>query len=117
MTTTPIPADAVRQACTLEKANAIAVELKKAGEYYTYSQAPGIYGIYKRSYSTASDTSYLINLNGEKPTCTCPDFQNFGNYCKHTMALEIVLDEEAREEAQVAEYEASQKLAELFGCF
>lgn len=107
----------IREARTWEKALAIIPELKKAGEYYTYSQAPGVYGIYKRSYSTAADTSYLINLNGEKATCTCPDFEKHKDYCKHTMALEAVLEEEAREEAQVAEYEASEKLAELFGIF
>jgi uncharacterized Zn finger protein len=108
--------DLIRQARTWEKAQQIALSLQTGAEYAAYQQVPGIYGIYKKSYSTAADTSYLVNMNLTTPTCTCPDFEKHGDYCKHVWAMQINLDEQAREEAQVAEYEAFQKLNELLGC-
>jgi predicted nucleic acid-binding Zn finger protein len=109
-----IPADAVRLARTWEKAQQIAVEMKKGGEYTAYGQEEGVFGIYKKSYSDKADTSYLVNLNG-KPTCTCPDFENNRDYCKHILALQHNIEEEQREAAQVAEYEDYQARLEPYG--
>ena len=109
---------AVRSARTEEKAIAIAAELRKGGEYVAYGQTEGVFGIYKKSYSNAPDTSYLINLNAlPVPTCTCPDFAKYGDYCKHIRGLEIAQDMDAQEEAQVKEYEETEALLEPFGYF
>lgn len=48
--------------------------------------------------------SYWINLLSEG--CDCPDFMKHGNFCKHTMANDLLEDEMAGLEAQCAEYDA-----------
>ena len=41
-------------------------------------------------------------------TCNCPDFENRGDFCKHTMFVNLwnQKQEDLRDEAQVAAYEA-----------
>jgi predicted nucleic acid-binding Zn finger protein len=103
-----------REARVEEKAIAIAAELRKGGEYVAYECGNGVYGMMKKSYSTAPDMSYAITL-GETPTCTCPDFAAHQNFCKHIRGLQIAQDMDAQEEAQVREYEEYQARLEPFG--
>ena len=100
-----IPADAVRQARTHEKAREIALELRKGGTYKAFINPDAPFKIWKENYDEKDqfigETFYTINLTAQPvPTCSCPDFEKHGGYCKHTWAIEIAQDLEAQEEAQ-----------------
>ncbi|MBM2832762.1 MAG: Transposase, partial [Dehalococcoidia bacterium] len=40
--------------------------------------------------SQSGNGSYVVNLDGGEPFCTCPDFAN-GNKCKHIFAVEFTI--------------------------
>lgn len=90
--------EAMRQAKIVERVAEMMPALRKGGEYDTYDCGNGNYGMMKRSYSNAPDTTYCIRL---EPTffCSCPDFEKHQNFCKHIVAL-TTLQEEQKSEAQ-----------------
>lgn len=101
--------EALRQARTWEKAQLIANSLAIGGEYFAYETAtPGLWNMTKRSYSNAPDTVYVIDLRPTKPTCTCPNFIEYNDFCKHTLALQTALEKDA-EQAQIDAYEAEER--------
>ncbi|GEM_PF-4750026 len=89
----------MRQAKCYERAQDMMPAIRVGGEYVIYGNGiDGVYAIYKKSYSTAADTSYLLDNRGERPTCTCPDFEKHKDFCKHSIALELYLQELALEQ-------------------
>ena len=110
--------EAVRQAKTWEKAQAIAAELRKGGEYKAFINQELPFKIWKENYDEKDqfigETFYTLDLTGEKPSCSCPDYEKHGDYCKHVWAIEIALDTEAQEETQ--EKQLALMDAEMRGC-
>ncbi len=104
--------EAALQVRVMERAKVIAAELKKGGEYYCYMQnsQPNFWGMGKRSGSAKADTVYLLNLADE--TCSC-QFHAEKHYCKHLIALNLSLEEEA-DEAQCEQAEREMRDCELW---
>jgi uncharacterized Zn finger protein len=95
----------VRQANTMTKAKAIAAELRKGGEYKAFIALDRPFSITKELYDAndrfIGETTYQIDLTATpRPTCSCPDFEKHGDYCKHIWGIQYALDIEAQEEAQ-----------------
>jgi hypothetical protein len=91
--------EALRYARTAERAQNI---LK---EGYTFHRDPNsdVVAVCKPGRLAAS---YWLNML--EPGCDCPDFRKHKDYCKHTLASEMLEareDEEAGLEAQCAEYD------------
>lgn len=101
---------AARYTKTMERAYPIADSLAIGAEYTAYQTGtPGVWGMTKRSYSNLPDTSYVIDMRPPLATCTCPNFSDHLDYCKHTKGLEIALERDADAEAEAAQcaaYEA-----------
>ena len=47
--------------------------------------------------SQRSNKTYTVNIDGELPTCTCPDYQINGFKCKHIFAAEFIARHEKGE--------------------
>ena len=88
---------ALLQIRVTERAVAMVAELKKGGEYYAYTNNadPSCWTIGKRSGSSKTDTTYLLDLLAN--TCSCP-FHAENHYCKHGIALNLFLDALGEEE-------------------
>ena len=46
--------------------------------------------------SQSGNGLYTVNLDGQSPTCTCPDFETRHVKCKHVWAVEYVIQREER---------------------
>ena len=44
--------------------------------------------------SQTGNGKYWVRMNSEKPTCTCPDFEERGQPCKHVFAVQYVIQRE-----------------------
>ena len=44
--------------------------------------------------SQSGQGKYAVIVDGDKPTCTCPDFESRGEPCKHVWAVQIVIQQE-----------------------
>ena len=44
--------------------------------------------------SQSGQGKYAVMVSGDKPTCTCPDFESRGEPCKHVWAVQIVIQQE-----------------------
>lgn len=99
--------EASLQIRVVERAAQIAVELIHGGEYYAYTNNgdSSCWTMGKRSGSTETDTTYLLDLFAN--TCSCPFFEK-EKYCKHFLALKMNLDRIAEEEAQEAQCERAE---------
>jgi len=97
-------AQATRQIAVAARAESMLPALYVGGEYDTYNCGNGTYGMMKRSYSNAPDTTYTLRLD-PVPFCSCPDFEKHGDFCKHLVALWKV-EYAAYEAAQVEKLEA-----------
>jgi hypothetical protein len=92
----------VQQARRQIRVNGRAKSLFANGTYYWYDCGNGVYGVAKRSGSDKPDTAYTVTLL--PVSCSCPDFQEHRDYCKHVLALADALEAEA-EEAQCREHD------------
>ncbi len=128
MFTVPTPKsdyDAMRQAKAWEKAQVIAAELRKGGQYKAHINIDAPFSITHECYDAqdkyTGEVSYQIDLTAMPiPTCSCPAFQQAGDTCKHLLAVELALDMNERDEAteaQAKEYDAAQSLLEPYGYF
>ena len=104
------PAEALRYARTWERAqNLIA-------QGYGFWQTEGAAPTDAVAVLKPGETSPAYWLNeafSGLDTCTCPDFEKHGDYCKHLIAW----DEVCRDAARCAEYEAMMQDAECAsGC-
>ena len=103
------PIDAFKMRVT-ERANALALELRAGGPEYTAYSNNGdssCWTVRKQNGAGKADTVYVVDLAAD--TCECPCHIEKG-YCKHGIALNLMLDaiaEEEAQEAQCAEYEKS----------
>jgi len=94
--------EALRLARTNEKAKAILTE------GYTFELHPEIKVVTvckpNQPYAT-----YFINLSDTDAVfsegCSCPDYQNRGEYCKHILAYETLKAEERAEEKRLVQRE------------
>ena len=75
-----------------------AKEIIEAGYTFSFDDEADTVAVCKPGRLAAD---YFI-LDGK---CDCQDFQNHGDFCKHTLAAGLV-QEEARAEAQAAAYDA-----------
>lgn len=94
--------DAALQDRVIEQANEIALQLKFGGEYHCYTSNGSAtrWSVCKRNGNTERYTVSIVDLTAN--TCECP-FYAKEKYCKHLLALNAVLDEEAPEAAQCEE--------------
>jgi Transposase DDE domain/SWIM zinc finger len=53
--------------------------------------------------SQTGQGQYRVILSGEKPTCSCPDFELRGLKCKHQFAVEFVIKREQNADGTVTE--------------
>jgi len=85
------PQQASRQARCYEKALEILPEMRKGGLYQCFDNHDGSYLIVKQAYTNrvSDNSNYVVNLLTE--TCTCPDWQNHRDFCKHLIGVEIML--------------------------
>src|SRR5262249_32656650 len=44
--------------------------------------------------SQSGQGKYAVMVNGDKPSCTCPDHELHGGVCKHIYAVQIVIQRE-----------------------
>ena len=58
---------------------------------------------YKVPAQTTSGKSYMVNL--DKRSCTCPDFDNWQQPCKHIYAVESFIQREEQADSNTAESE------------
>lgn len=49
--------------------------------------------------SMSGNGRYVVKLDGEKPTCTCPDCSDNGHKCKHIFAVEFTMKRETTKHA------------------
>jgi len=49
--------------------------------------------------SMSGNGRYVVKLDGEKPTCTCPDCSDNGHKCKHIFAVEFTMKVSVRRTA------------------
>ena len=98
---------ALRHALRLERAKQI------LAEGYTFWKDPefDIIGVCKPGRLYAH---YWIH----EGTCDCPDFEQYGDLCKHTLAVDIQNAEDAAIDAQAAQWAEGEANAEdfEFGC-
>ena len=82
-------------------------------EGYTFNVlANKMYRIFKPGVSHDEPASYVVDMLMK--SCTCPDFCKHGDYCKHTMFIEMELENDAANmEAQCKQWEEEEGGAEF----
>src|SRR5689334_19829158 len=93
---------ALRQAKSFEKAQ----EIIQAGYYFEEDKEIDTVYVVKPGKWSAD---YFI-YEGK---CDCPDFTQRGEFCKHTLAWQILQKQKADEEAMIAQYEKEQAACEI----
>lgn len=97
------PNDALRQIRTAERVK----EMTEGEDYFWYNCGNGLHGVARRRFDVSRDAAYALNMQANPPTCTCPDFQKHGDFCKHTVYLwEQLEDEVAEAQARAFEEQA-----------
>ncbi len=81
-TTTVADPTEVRKQRGLAIAAVSRIEERKAGLWIVPSQS--------------GDKRYWVRTDTETPTCTCPDFEERGQACKHVFAVQFVIQRETR---------------------
>jgi hypothetical protein len=91
--------DASRQARCYERAQEIANEMRRGGLYQCFDQHDGTYLVVKQAHTnrTSDNAAYTVYPMAE--SCTCPDWQTNRDFCKHVLAVDLMLTAIAEEEA------------------
>jgi len=104
--------DALRQAKVAERARTLFSD----GSYYWYDCGNGFYGVAKKSFDVIPDTTYTVVLM-PAVSCSCPDFREHLDFCKHTVALWDALEAmDEEEQIERIEREAASCELETTGC-
>jgi hypothetical protein len=75
----------------------------KMGEQgYTLRAWGGGYAVYRPASAVQEGevSGYAVDLDSAKKSCTCPDFLNHGDMCKHLLFALNLLDEQADFDAE-----------------